>query len=567
MTHKPWLKNYEPGVPPTLEYPQEPVYHFLVETARKYPQNTCTIFQDKMISYQQMNLLSNSLAAALVDLGVRKGDRVALFMPNLPQFVMAFFATLKAGGTVVAINPTYKEREILFQLNDSGAVMMIGLSNAQPLLEAVQPQTNVRQMIFTDIQDAFELPALADKSASSARETADMSVDPKTGDHLTLLNLLARYSGAEMPDVGVTGDDVAIFQYSGGTTGIPKAAIGLHRNLVANIIQFRHLLRVLKEGEQTFIDFIPLFHVYGMVIGMGVGIKLGARLVLIPNPRDIQEILRSIQEYKGTMIPGVPTIYHAIGHHPDVASGKYDLTSVKACISGSAPLLRETKEQFELVSGAKLVEGYGLSEAPTATHCNPIMGENRTGSIGLPLPDVDARIISLEDEKTILPAGEPGELVIHGPQLMQGYHNMPEETALALREGWLYTGDIAYMDEDGYFFIVDRKKDVIKVGGLQVWPREVEEIIALHPAVLEVGVAGVMNPQYGETVKAWVVLKPDHKASVEEIIALCKEHLVKYKAPRLVEFISQLPRTTVGKVLRRELVRQHVENETGTNPE
>lgn len=363
-----------------------------------------------------------------------------------------------------------------------------------------------------------------------------------------------------MPDVGVTGDDVAIFQYSGGTTGIPKAAIGLHRNLVANILQFRHLLCILEEGEQTFIDFIPLFHVYGMVIGMGVGIYLGASLVLIPNPRDIQEILRNIQEYKGTMIPGVPNIYHAIGHHPDVASGKYDLTSVKACISGSAPLLRETKEQFELVSGAKLVEGYGLSEAPTATHCNPIMGENRTGSIGLPLPDVDARIISLEDEKTVLPPGEPGELVIHGPQLMQGYHNMPEETALALREGWLYTGDIAYMDKDGYFFLVDRKKDVIKVGGLQVWPREVEEVIALHPAVLEVGVAGVMHPQYGETVKAWVVLKAEHEATGEEIIAWCKEHIARYKAPRLVEFISQLPRTTVGKVLRRELVRQHIEN-------
>ncbi|MCJ7623903.1 MAG: AMP-binding protein, partial [Anaerolineaceae bacterium] len=253
MTHKPWLKHYEPGVPPTLEYPQEPVFHFLEETARKYPHNACTVFQDKMISYQQMDVLSNILAAAIVDMGVHKGDRVALFMPNLPQFVLAFFATLKAGGTVVAINPTYKEREILFQLNDSGAVMLIGLSSAQSLLETIQPQTNVRQMIFSEIQDAFELPALAEKGASTSPEAAGSSVDPDSGDHLTLLDLLAHYSGAERPDVGVTGDDVAIFQYSGGTTGVPKAAIGLHRNLVANIIQFRHLLRVLKEGEQTFI--------------------------------------------------------------------------------------------------------------------------------------------------------------------------------------------------------------------------------------------------------------------------------------------------------------------------
>ncbi|MBI9045776.1 MAG: long-chain fatty acid--CoA ligase [Anaerolineaceae bacterium] len=558
MKEKPWYKHYDSGVPSTLTYPQYPVTYFLEETARRFPQNTCTIFMDKMINYQQMDRLKDGLAAALVEMGVCKGDRVAIFMPNIPQFILSFFAILKAGGVVVAINPTYKENEAVFQLNDSGAVLMLAISDAKPLLEKVQPQTDVRRIIYTDIQDAFEFPELANKAIGELKNNEKPSTLTERTD--TLLGLLARFGSAESPDVTVLPDDAAIFQYSGGTTGIPKAAIGLHRNLVANIIQFRNHLWILEEGKQTFIDFIPLFHVYGMVIAMGVAIHMASRLLLLPNPRDIQNILKNIEKYEGSMLPGVPNVYHGIGHHPDVVSGKYDIHSIKASISGSAPLLRETKEQFERVTGGKLVEGYGLSEAPTATHCNPIMGENRTGSIGLPLPDVDARIVSLEDGKTEMAPGEPGELIIKGPQIMQGYHNMPEESKQALQDGWLFTGDIAYMDEDGYFFLVDRKKDVIKPGGLQVWPREVEEIIAAHPAVNEVGVAGVVHPQYGETVKAWVVLKAGQDATAEDIQSWCMDQIAQYKVPRHVEFIEQLPRTTVGKLLRRELIRWHNEN-------
>jgi long-chain acyl-CoA synthetase len=308
---------------------------------------------------------------------------------------------------------------------------------------------------------------------------------------------------------------------------------------------------------------IPLFHVYGMVAGMLFAMASGATMIMEPDPRAMKDILGDIQKLHPTIYPGVPAMYNAINNNPDVQAGKYDVSSIKACISGSAPLMRETKEKFEALTGGKLVEGYGLSEAPTATHCNPVYGENRTGSIGLPLPDVDAKIINLDDGKTEMPLGEIGELVVKGPQVFKGYHNMPTETANTLRDGWLYTGDIARMDEDGYFYIVDRKKELIKPGGYQVWPREVEEAISANPKVLEVGVAGIPDPYRGETVKAWVVVKPGETLTEDEIKVWCKERLAAFKVPTHIEFRNELPKTTVGKILRRELVRQHKEASGG----
>jgi long-chain acyl-CoA synthetase len=328
---------------------------------------------------------------------------------------------------------------------------------------------------------------------------------------------------------------------------------------VANALQMMNWIVNAEQGKETVLMAIPLFHVYGMVAGMCYAICSGASMVMVPNPRDIKDILTSITDYKTTIFPGVPTMYNAVNNHPDVKAGKYSLATVKACISGSAPLMRETKEKFEALSGGKLVEGYGLSEAPTATHCNPLYGETRTGSIGLPFPDVDCRIVSLDDGVTVLPTGEIGELVIKGPQVMKGYHNMPTETENTLRDGWLYTGDIARVDEDGYFYIVDRKKELIKPGGYQVWPREVEEVIMKHPKVLEVGVAGIPDPYRGETVKAWVVLKPGETVTVDDIREWCKKELAAFKVPTEVEFRTELPKTTVGKILRRELVREHKE--------
>jgi long-chain acyl-CoA synthetase len=322
----------------------------------------------------------------------------------------------------------------------------------------------------------------------------------------------------------------------------------------------------LVDGNEIFLMAIPLFHVYGMVAGMNLAMAAGSTMVMIPNARDIPDVLENIDKYHPTIFPGVPTLYNAINNRPEIAAGKYNLRSIKACISGSAPLLRETKEKFESLTGGVVFEGFGLSEAPTATHCNPLRGTNKTGSIGMPLSDVECKIISLDDSVTELAVGEIGELVIRGPQVMKGYHNMPTETANTLRDmgdggaPWLFTGDIARMDEDGYFYIVDRKKELIKPGGYQVWPREVEEVIITHPKVLEVGVAGIPDPYRGETVKAWIVLKPGETLSEEELKSFCKEKLAAYKVPTHIEFRSELPKTTVGKILRRELVRQHKES-------
>lgn len=370
-------------------------------------------------------------------------------------------------------------------------------------------------------------------------------------------DLLDQHQPEDIPEVEVKSEDQAIFQYSGGTTGPPKAAIALHKNLVANTLQIKSWIPTAVDGEEVVLMAIPLYHVYGMVCGMNFGLALGAALVMVPDARDIQDVVANLEKYNATIFPGVPALYNAINIHPDVKAGKYDLSSIKACISGSAPLMRETKETFETLTGGVVFEGYGLSEAPTATHCNPLQGENRTGSIGLPFPDVEAKIIDLDDEETEVPTGEIGELVIKAPQVFKGYYKMPTETRNALRDGWLFTGDIARVDRDGYFYIVDRKKEVIKPGGFQVWPREVEEIIQDHPAVQEVGVAGVPDPYRGETVKAWLVLNKGKSLTKEELRDWCRDKLASYKIPTEIEFREELPKTHVGKLLRRELVREH----------
>jgi long-chain acyl-CoA synthetase len=554
MDDRPWLKHYDPGVPQHIEVPDVPLHAFLQEAARKYPDRPCTIFKGHAVSYRQMDELTDRLAAALVDLGVTKGKPVGIFMPNTTQFVMAFYAILKAGGIVVATNPLYTAREIEHQVNDAGVELMLVMSNFYRVMKEVQPKTRLRKLIVTNIKEY--LPPVLAFLFGLTKEKKGGHRATLTGEDVWLQDVLAKYAHAPAPKVQVGGNDVALFQYSGGTTGLSKAAVALHRNLVANTLQIRGWMPETKEGRETVLMAIPLFHVYGMVAGMSYAIQAAASMVMIPNPRDLKDVLQSIDKFAPTVFPGVPTLYNAINNNADVIAGKYKLTSIKACISGSAPLLRETKDRFEALTGGKLVEGYGLSEAPTATHCNPLNGETRAGSIGLPFPDVDCRIISLDDGKTVLGVGEVGELAIRSPNVMQGYHNMPEETANSLKEGWLFTGDIARMDEDGYFYIVDRKKELIKPGGYQVWPREVEEEIAKHPKVLEVGVAGVPDAYRGETVKAWVVPKPGETLTEADIRAWCKERMAAFKVPTSVEFRSELPKTTVGKILRRELVRQ-----------
>jgi long-chain acyl-CoA synthetase len=370
-------------------------------------------------------------------------------------------------------------------------------------------------------------------------------------------NDLLTGNGIQLPPV--FPDDTALLQYSGGTTGIAKGAVALHRSLVANTIQFKTWMVNLKYGEETTLLAIPMYHVYGMVCGMCLSMALGASMVLIPNSRNVDDLLDATEKYHPTYFPAVPTLFNAINNHPKVQRGGINLSSIKACISGSAPLLRETKEKFESLTSGRICEGYGLSEAPTATHCNPLMGRTKIGSIGLPLPDVDCRIVDVENGKTDVLPGDVGELILKGPQVMKGYHNESAESAQALREGWLFTGDLAQMDADGYFTIVDRKKELIKPDGVQVWPREVEEAIITHPKVLEVAVAGVPDSYHGEAVKAWVVIKPGENLTEEEVRQWCQNQLASYKIPSQMEFRTELPRSSMGKVLRRELIKQHLE--------
>jgi len=567
MENRPWLKNYDKGIPASLEYPQVPLFHFLEESARKYPDRPCTLFKGATISFKEMNEATDRIAGALAAMGVKKGDRVGIFMPNTPQFVMCYFGILKAGGVVVATNPLYTPTEIEYQVNDAGIEVMFVMTNFYKTIKTAQPKTKIKKLIVTNLKETLP-PVLKILFTLVKEKKGGFRIEGglQSGD-VWLPDLLKQYTPADRPKLEIGPEDTCLFQYSGGTTGISKGAVAMHRNIVANSLQVKTWMgKALEEGKDVMLMAIPLFHVYGMVAGMNFALAAGATMVMVPNPRDLKDVLENINKYRPTIFPGVPTLYNALNNHPDVVAGKYNMTSIKACISGSAPLLRETKEKFESLTGGKLFEGFGLSEAPTATHCNPMFGMNKTGSIGMPLSDVECKIISLDDGVTELGLGEIGELVIRGPQVMKGYHNMPTETANTLRDlgdggaPWLFTGDIARMDDDGYFYIVDRKKELIKPGGFQVWPREVEEVIIAHPKVLESGVAGIPDPYRGETVKAWVV-KKDESLTEDEIKAWCKEKLAAYKVPTHVEFRTELPKTTVGKILRRELVRQHKEAE------
>jgi long-chain acyl-CoA synthetase len=548
MNSKPWLDHYDRGVPKSIQYPIRTVHSFLRDAAVHFPNLACTTFRDQQLTYREIDRLTDKLAVALLSFGLSKGDRVGMILPNIPQFVVAFYGILKMGGIVVALNPQFKIGELEYQVTNAGVKTVIGLKASSELLQQLKERIGLDRLILTDVDDAFKM-----------RDSLNDGISVSETNPQDFLGMITRATET-LPMIDLASEDAAVFQYSGGTTGEPKVAIGTHKNLVANTLQFRNWLIGLEDGKETVLAAIPLFHVYGMVIAMSLGVALGANLVLAANSRDVNELLDLIEQYRVTLFPGVPQIYHMINQSPAVKDGKHQLNSIKACISGSAPLLKETKEAFEASTGGKVMEGYGLSEAPTATHCNPMFGENRIGSIGLPLSDVECRIVSLDGTDKDLPVGEAGELILRGPQVMLGYFNLPQETEAALKGGWLHTGDIARMDADGYFYLVDRKKELIKVSGFQVWPREVEDVLLTHPKVLEAGVAGIPDELRGEAVKAWVVLKDGAQATSEELKAWCAQRLIKYKVPVQIEFLSVLPRTSVGKLLRRELVRMHQEN-------
>ncbi len=564
---KPWLQFYDDGVPASIDYPEVDLWTLLSDSFKNYPQQVAVRMILKYLplgfklgvkmTYKELEDKVNRLATAMAGMGIKKGDRVAVQIPNSPGTVVAFLATVRLGAIVVNTNPIYTAREMHHQFNDSGAKAVVIWNNLYPKLQEIQKETSVEKVIVYHLND-FMNPAYSQLLKSSLQKSGSW-VDVPEGDGVYWMRTLIANNPPNPPEVGISTDDVALFQYTGGTTGTPKAAMLSHRNLIANVLQIDAWVPDMAHGKEVFMGAIPFFHVFGMTVSMLENLYVGGKLVVMPDPRDIELLMKIIQEEGVSLFPGVPTLYIAIINHKNVQH--YNLKSVKVCISGGAPLPVEIQRKFEEITGGKLREGYGLTETSPVTHSNPIYGLSKAGSIGLPFPDVEARIVSLDPDETgrfqTLGVGEEGELAIRAPQVMVGYWNRPEETKnVKDDEGWLYTGDIAKMDDDGYFYIVDRKKDLIIASGYNIVPREVEEVLFEHPKVQEAIVAGVPHPTRGETVKAYLVLKPGEIATEEEIIAFCKDRLAPYKVPKMVEFRTELPKSMVGKFLRRVLVEE-----------
>lgn len=561
MEQAPWFRHYDKDVPRTLmPYPQRTLLDYVADTARERPIQPALLFKGLSITYAELEKLSDAFAVALTGMGVKKGDRVALLLPNCPQFIIAELGVWKAGAMVLPLNPIYTERELEEPLVSCAPETIVTLTPFYKRVKSIQPNTKLKRVIATNIKE-FLPPVLRLLFTLVKEKKEGHRISLQPGD-FWFSDLLKTRGPERKPSISISPDDPAVILLSGGTTGTPKGAVGTHRCLLISGLQLHSWVKSLKDESQDIVMLpLPLFHVYA-----NAGIQCEAfvsqsALSLIPNPRDVQDVLHTIHKVNPTFFISVPTLFIALLNHPRVKTGKVDFRSIKLCISGAAPLMAETKRSFEKLTGGRILEGYSLTEAMMACTVNPALGVKKIGSIGMPLPDVEARIADPESGDRMLPTGEVGEVLIRAPQLMQGYWQNPEETAGVLQvhgEGgpWLHTGDLGYMDEDGYIFIVDRKKDVIKPSGFQVWPREVEEVISSHPAVLEVGVAGVPDDYQGEAVKAWIVLRPGQQATIEEIRKYCRQTLAAYKVPKHVEFRESLPKSMVGKVLRRMLTQE-----------
>ena len=589
-----WIEHYDPGVPASLApYPSKTLLDYIRESAARRPDAPAVIFKGTHISNAELATLADLFAASLATAGVRRGDRVALLLPNCPQFVIAELGAWAAGATVLPLNPLYTADELVAPLRDAGAGIVVTLTPFYARLKEIQAKTLVTHVIATSIKEYLP-PVLRVlftlfKEKKGGHRIAIEPGDSWFQDHLTgkrqMVGRVLKDRGAGLavqdPPYGLTPprpEDPAIMLMSGGTTGTPKAVVGLHRSLSCAGEQLTVWLKA-PDGSPDEVSLLPLplFHVYGCVGVQSHCFVSGDALALVPNPRDIADLLKTIKQVRPTMFCAVPALFIALLNHPKVKKKSVDFSSIRACFSGAAPLMAATKTEFEALTGGRIVEGYSLTEGMMACIVNPLNGVNKVGSIGIPLPDVEVAIIDSESGNAFLQQGETGEIILRAPQLMAGYFNNPEETARALRlhdasplpagvnsGPWLHTGDLGYVDQDSYVFIVDRQKDLIKTSGYQVWPREVEEVLAAHPGVQEAGVAGVPDEVKGEVVKAWIVKRAGTNPSIDELRSHCREKLAPYKTPAFVEFRESLPKTMAGKVLRRALVAEHKGTGTGT---
>ncbi len=564
---RPWHQHWPSGVPKSIEYPRIPLHRLLRDAAKAFGDVTATKFYGASMTYRDLDEAADRFASGLRKIGAKKGDRIGLLLPNTPGYIIAFFGILRAGGVVVQTNPLYTPRELGELYSDAGATIVVSLDIFLPNLLKAKPQTPIEHVVVADAADW--LPWLLSK-LYPIKKKKDLKKEGHWPLNIPREPWIHRFEellesppnlGGE-PEVN-PASDVAVLQYTGGTTGTPKGAMLTHQNLVANVLQGCAWLADAKPGRERMMAALPMFHVFGLTVAMLVSVRLGAMMILHPNPREIKNVLKLVNKHRPTLFPGVPTMYVAMLNHPRLA--KTDMRSIRLCLSGAAPLPLEVRRNFERVTGGKLVEGYGLSEASPITHANPLTADGLVKEgIGIPLPDTEVKLVDVETGTREMRAGESGELVVRGPQVMKGYWNKPEETANVLRGGWLYTGDVARMDGDGYFTIVDRKKDMIIASGYNVYPREVEEVLFEHPAVAEAAVVGLPDAYRGETVRAFVVLKPGATAKAEEIVAFCKERLAPFKVPKQVEFRSELPKSLVGKVLRRTLREEDLAKVKGT---
>jgi long-chain acyl-CoA synthetase len=557
---RPWLKKYPPSVPPHLEIPNVLLHELIEASVRRWPDRNAFVYYGAKWTYTRFWQASERLAAALAKEGVRPGDRVAIYLPNCPLYPVALFAVLRLGATVVQVSPLYIEQDLTRILQDSEPKALVTLEILYPNVAKVRAACPVPAVFVGRLRELYPFP----KSlfVNSVLKRSKMNTEFPTDPWVRPCGKALRTPGSVPAWHGDPATSVAVLQYTGGTTGKPKGAMLTHRNLVANVVQSNSWNTTRRSGSDVIMAAIPFFHIYGLTVAILMGLADGATVVIQTRP-EIRELLKLISKYHPTEFPGVPALYNAFNQQPDLA--KFQIHSIRYCLSGSAPLPLEVAKRFEQLTGANLVEGYGLSETSPVTHVNPVEGERRAGSIGVPLPDTDQRVVDLETGSRVLATGEVGELAVRGPQVMLGYYRQPEETDLVLKDGWFRTGDVARLDADGYAYIVDRKKDMINVSGMKVYPREVEEVLFQHPGVADVAVIGIPDAEHGEVVKAFVVRKPGATVTAEELQAFVRERIAHFKAPRSVEFRDSLPRTGVQKVLRRVL-RDEAIAAMGTKP-